>query len=84
MINSRAVTFIPKESANEVVEVEMGLNLFMIMILVATIGLILWYLVPSIDTLVFRIVTLGAVGIGFIALDKGAIQSFQKHLDTDL
>jgi hypothetical protein len=54
------------------------------MILVATIGLILWYLVPSIDTLVFRIVTLGAVGIGFIALDKGAIQSFQKHLDTDL
>lgn len=80
---SRAVTFVPKESAKQVVEVEMGSNLFLIMMSIATIGLILWYLVPSIDTLVFRMVTLGAVGIGFLALDKGAIQSFQKHLDTD-
>jgi len=81
---SRAVTFVPKESAKEVVEVEMSSNLFLIMMFIATVGLVLWYLVPSIDTLLFRVVTLGAVGIGFLALDKGAIQSFQKHLDTDL
>jgi hypothetical protein len=81
---TRAVTFIPQESARQVVEVEMGSNLFLIMMLIATIGLVLWYLLPSIDTLVFRVITLGAVGIGFVALDKGAIHTFQKHLDTEM
>jgi hypothetical protein len=81
---SRAVTFIPKESAKQVVELEMGSNLFLIMILIASIGLILWYIIPSIDTLLFRLITLGAVGIGFIALVIGAVNTFQKHLDTDL
>ncbi|MFU8771449.1 MAG: hypothetical protein ACNA8H_03405 [Anaerolineales bacterium] len=80
---SRAVTFIPKESAKQVVELEMGSNLFLIMILIASIGMILWYIMPSIDTFLFRMITMGAVGIGFIALVIGAVNTFQKHLDAD-
>jgi hypothetical protein len=45
--------------------------------------LVLWYLVPAIDTDLFRGITLSIVGAALVRLNLSSVQIFQKYLELD-
>jgi hypothetical protein len=57
--------------------------LLVIVFLVSTASLVLWYLVPGIDTTLYRVIALSVIGIGMILIDVLAVQVFQHQLDIE-
>jgi hypothetical protein len=81
---SHNIEIIDKEGAREALQLEPRSNAFIILILIVFGCLILWYLVPGIDTAFFRVFTLGATGAALAVIDISAMHAFQKHLEVEL
>jgi hypothetical protein len=54
-----------------------------VVFLAALACLILWYLIPGIDSGLFRAISLSVIGAGLILLDIVAIRDFQEHLEKE-
>jgi hypothetical protein len=78
------IAIVNVEGAHEVMQLDRGSNLFFTFVLVAVGCLILWYSVPSIDTVYFRVITFGVAFAALFQLNASAIRAFQKHLEAGL
>lgn len=79
-----SVEVIHVEGAQEALQLDRGSTVFIILVLLAIGCLVLWYLVPAIDTAFFRAITLGITAAALIQLDASAISAFQKHIEARL
>jgi cytochrome bd-type quinol oxidase subunit 2 len=84
LANSWASAHVPvvqRKGARQALEYDPGSKLFLSTFLLSVICLILWYVVPGIDTDLFRAVALSTSGVGLVLFTIYYVQVFQKHLD---
>lgn len=79
-----SVEIINVEGVQEALQLDRGSIVFIILVLLATGCLVLWYLVPAINTAFFRTITFGITAAALIQLDASAINAFQKHIEARL
>jgi hypothetical protein len=80
---SHSIKTIPREDIRAAITYDPGSRVFAILYLAALGCLVLWYVVPAIDTDLFRGITLLIVGAALIRLNLSSVQIFQKHLELD-
>jgi hypothetical protein len=80
---SHSILKTASEDIREAVTYDPGSRLFSILFLAAVVCLALWYVVPPIDTDLFRGITLSIVGAALIQLNVSSVLIFQKHLELD-
>jgi hypothetical protein len=75
------VTVVKRKGARQALEYDPGSKLFLAAFLLSVICLILWYIIPGIDTDLFRAIALSTSGVGLALFTVYYVQVFQKHLD---
>jgi hypothetical protein len=80
---SHSILKTASEDIREAVTYDPGSRVFTILLLAAVVCLVLWYLVPAIDTELFRGLTLLILGAALIQLNVSSVLNFQKHLESD-
>jgi hypothetical protein len=80
---SHSILKTASEDIRAAVTYDPGSRLFSILFLAAVVCLVLWYVVPPIDTDLFRGITLSIVGAALIQLNVSSVLIFQKHLELD-
>jgi hypothetical protein len=81
---SRHVKILEREDIQQAVHYDPGDRMFLILYLLACAGLLLWYLVPAVDTQIFRAAMLLIIGSALVLFNLGAQQVFKKHLEVEL
>jgi hypothetical protein len=81
---SAHVTIIKRKGVRQALDYDPGSKPFLFTFLLSLICLIAWYLVPGIDTTLFRTIALATSGVGLILFTIYYVQVFQKHLDMAL
>jgi hypothetical protein len=80
---SRSILKTASEDIRVALNYDPGWRAFTILYMAAVVCLALWYLVPPIDTDLFRGITLSIVGAALIRLNYSSVLIFQKHLELD-
>lgn len=81
--NSNAIiTIINKKGVREALNYDPGSKPFLLAFLLAVGCLLAWYVIPGIDTILFRAFALAVSAIGLVLFTVYYIQVFQKHLDV--
>lgn len=81
---SRNLAIIAQAGVQEAFHYDPGYKVFALLFCVALGCLALWYLVPGIDTPLFRGITLLVTGAALVHLNVSAVQVFQKYLEVEL
>jgi hypothetical protein len=77
------VTIIDKKEVQQALNYDPGSKAFLIAFLLAAACSIIWYVVPGIDTNLFRTIALSVSAVGLTLFTIYYVQVFQKHLDVN-
>jgi hypothetical protein len=77
------VTTIRQEHVRQALHYDPGSKPFTIAFMLSVICLVAWYLIPGIDSYVFRAIALSVSGVGLVLFVLYYVQVFQKHLHVE-
>ena len=83
LIFQHAMLHVDDENVRQALDYDPGSRLFLVIFLILSILLILWYVLPGIDTSLFRAVVLSISGLHLIFFIIQGIKRFQRHLDIE-
>jgi hypothetical protein len=78
------VTVVRRKQIEEALNYDPGATLFLITVLLVLLIVIMWYVVPGIDSDWFRFLALSTSGAGLVLFIHNRVRIFQKHLDVAL
>jgi hypothetical protein len=83
LIFRHAMLHVDDENVRQTLEYDPGSRFFSLIFLLLLVLLILWYVLPGIDTNPFRAVVLSISGLHLVFFIIQAIKIFQRHLDIE-
>lgn len=78
------VKTLDREDIRQAVHYNPGTMPFVILYLLAAAGLLLWYLVPAVDTALFQGAMLALIGAALVLFNLSAQKVFKRHLEIDI
>lgn len=80
---SSQVTVIDNSEARRAFDYDPGASVFLIAFFLALVSLIIWYVAPGVDGVLFRSMVLLISGVGLVLFIVYSVRRFQRHLEVE-
>jgi hypothetical protein len=80
---SSQVTVIDNGEARQAFDYDPGSKAFLIAFFLALVSLIVWYVAPGVDGVLFRSIALLISGVGLVLFIVYSVRRFQRHLEVE-